>query len=92
MKNQNIFVKKPQQIAMKLSPAATAKAKADAFAMAIKPTIDYLRADGIIAPSAITTALIRQGAVTARGGQWNTTLVSNLIRRLEVLTAVEEAA
>lgn len=77
---------------MKLSPAATAKAKADAFARAIKPTLDDLRAEGIIAPSAVASALILRGAKTARGGQWNATLVLNLARRLAVLTATEVAA
>lgn len=77
---------------MKLSPSATAKAKADAFARAIKPTIDDLSAEGIIAPSSVATALILRGAKTARGGQWNATLVLNLTRRLAVLTSTEVTA
>ena len=75
MKNQIISEQNLQLIPAKLSPAAAAKAKADTFARALKPTIDALRAEGIIKSSAIATALILRGAETARGGQWNTTLV-----------------
>ena len=92
MKTQNISVQNLQPIPAKRSPAVTAKAKADTFALAMKPIIDALSAGGIVTPSAVATALILQGAVTARGGQWNTTLVLNLTRRLEVLTSTEKVA
>jgi hypothetical protein len=91
MKNQNIFTQDHPQILVKLTPAATAKAKADAFALAMKPTIDDLQAAGIVAPSAIAAALTRNDVKTARGGQWNTTLVLNLARRLTALTLTEVA-
>ena len=92
MKNQIISEQNPQHMPMKLTPAATAKSKADAFARAMKPNIDALHAEGITKPSSIATALILGGVATAMGGQWNTTLVLNLTRRLEVLKFTKEAA
>jgi len=91
MKNQNIYTKYHPHIPVKLTPAATAKAKADAFAIAMKPTIADLHAEGIVAPSAIAAALTRHGVKTTRGGHWNTTLVSNLARRIAALTINEVA-
>jgi hypothetical protein len=92
MNTQHIFENNPEHDPMKLSPAAAAKFKADAFALAMKSTLDDLRAEGTVAPSAIATALIMRGAKTARGGQWNTTSVLNLVRRLEVHSSAEVTA
>lgn len=77
---------------MTFSPATIAKGKADAFALEMKPIIENLHSEGVSAPSVIATALIRLNVNTARGGQWNTTLVINLLRRLRVLTSTEEMA
>ncbi|WP_152594756.1 hypothetical protein [Massilia sp. BSC265] len=96
MSIQHIFENNPEhnskQNQIKLSPAAVAKSKADEFAMTMKSTLGNLKAEGTVAPSAIATALILQGAKTARGGQWNTTSVLNLIRRLEALSTIEVVA
>jgi hypothetical protein len=92
MKNQNISMQDHPQKSMTNSPASIAKGKANAFALAMKPIIENLHAEGVSSPSALATALIRLNVDTARGGQWNTTLVLNLLRRLEVLICTEEVA
>lgn len=62
-----------------------AKAKADAFALSMKPVLEFLAEEGITSRTAIARALKEYGYPTARKGQWTTGRVSDMIGRLAVI-------
>ena len=58
------------------------KREADRFAQTVAPVIRELRAEGIVAQSAIAQALNQRHVETARGGKWHRTSVLRLLNRL----------
>lgn len=64
---------------------AGAKAKADAFALSMKPVLEFLAEEGISGRTAIARALKEYGYPTARKGQWTAGRVSDMIGRLAVI-------
>lgn len=63
------------------------KQSADSHAMDLKPVIDSLAEEDITSLGAIATALNERGMRTPRGGQWHKTSVSNLLTRIQTLSA-----
>lgn len=59
------------------------KAEADAFAESLRETLDELSAYGITSARGIASQLNDKGILTARGGKWYQSTVSNLLKRLE---------
>jgi hypothetical protein len=57
------------------------RAKADAHAASVMPTIEAIRAAGITGLKPIARELIRRGVPTFRGGRWDATRVRVLIGR-----------
>jgi DNA invertase Pin-like site-specific DNA recombinase len=63
--------------------ATAARAKAEAFAEALRPVIEELQEAGFCSLRQIGAELNRRGTPTARGGQWGPPAVRNLLRRFE---------
>lgn len=59
------------------------KAGADAFAESLRETLDCLSANGVTSARGIASQLNDLGILTARGGKWHQSTVSNLLRRVE---------
>jgi DNA invertase Pin-like site-specific DNA recombinase len=62
---------------------AANKAGADAFAANVLPIVRQIEASGVKGSRAIAAALNARGARTARGGEWHSTTVRNLMARAE---------
>ncbi|WP_152594755.1 hypothetical protein [Massilia sp. BSC265] len=62
-----------------------AMAKADAYALAMKPLLEVLENEGITSRSAVARALRELGVPTPRGGAWDARKVTNLIGRIAVI-------
>ncbi len=60
---------------------AAHRAAADQFAGNVVPIVRQIQAAGITTTRDIADALNARGVRTARGGQWHTSTVSNLLRR-----------
>jgi DNA invertase Pin-like site-specific DNA recombinase len=59
---------------------AARRAKADAFAARVRPTIEALQAEGK-GRRRIAVELAERGIMTAEGGRWDATKVRNVLRR-----------
>jgi DNA invertase Pin-like site-specific DNA recombinase len=70
-------------------PEATAKANAatqqiaDAFAANVLPVMQQIKASGATSYAAIAEAMNARGVRTARGGDWHSTTVRNILLRAE---------
>ena len=74
---------------------ATNRKLATDFAAHVLPVIGQLKLNGVTNYRAIAAALNAMGMKTARGGEWHSTTVGNMLRRAPLLTsliAVEVAA
>jgi hypothetical protein len=60
---------------------AAHRAKADRFAANVLPIVRELAATGLVTTRAIAAALNARGVKTARGGEWHSSTVANLLRR-----------
>jgi DNA invertase Pin-like site-specific DNA recombinase len=60
---------------------AAHRAVADGFAANVLPIVRQIQAAGVTTTREIADALNVRGVRTARGGQWHTSTVSNLLRR-----------
>ena len=60
---------------------AAHRAVADGFAANVLPIVRQIQAAGVMTTRDIAVALNVRGVRTARGGQWHTSTVSNLLRR-----------
>lgn len=58
------------------------KSKAAEFAESLRETIEGLAGDGVISARGIAVQLNNRGILTARGGSWHQSTVSNLLTRL----------
>ncbi|MGI4718995.1 MAG: hypothetical protein ACRYF6_11550 [Janthinobacterium lividum] len=76
---------KARQIAGAFVGSASAKEKADEFALSMKPVLEDLAEEGITSRSAIAKALSERGYPTARNGHWTTGRVTDMIGRLAVI-------
>ena len=65
--------------------AARHKAKAEAFAHRIAPTVQQLRVEGFQTTRAITDALNSRGVPTPGGGSWHLSSTHRLLKRIERL-------
>lgn len=57
-------------------------AAADEFAEKLRPTVEGLKAQGIVGASAIAAELNRMGVTSAKGAGWSATTAGRLLRRL----------
>lgn len=62
----------------------TVRHKADAFAESLRETLESLIESGTSSARGIATVLNQRGILTARGGQWHQSTVSNLLKRLDI--------
>jgi DNA invertase Pin-like site-specific DNA recombinase len=62
---------------------AANRAKADQFAANVLPIVRELVATGLTTTRAIAAALNARGVKTARGGDWHSSTVANLLRRTQ---------
>ena len=76
---------KARQIAGATVGSASAKEKADKFALSMKHVLESLAEEGITSRSAIARTLSERGYPTARNGHWTTGRVTDLIGRLAVI-------
>lgn len=60
----------------------TIKREADERAQAVLPIIEEIRAEGASTMAGIALELNARGILTARGGKWHTSTVSNVLRRV----------
>lgn len=74
-----------RQMAGSIVGAAITKAKADEFALTIKPVLLELEKEGISGRTAVANALSQLGYVTFRGKRWTATTVTNLVGRIAVI-------
>jgi hypothetical protein len=56
--------------------------RSDAFAARVFPTIEIIRAEGHASLNSIAHQLNARGVATARGGEWTSTSVKNLLARV----------
>jgi DNA invertase Pin-like site-specific DNA recombinase len=61
--------------------AATQRAEADTFAANVMPIVRQIQAAGATTTRAIAAALNARGVRTARGGEWHSSTVRNLLAR-----------
>lgn len=85
-KSRGVTLGNPRAAEVSAFGVASARAKADSYALALKPTLDSLRASGITSFSRIATALEASRIRTRRGGQWTATGVKNILLRLEEIS------
>ena len=57
---------------------------ADAFAANVRPIIKEIQASGVTSLRGIARALTARGVKTARGGDWTSVQVSNLLARVSL--------
>ncbi len=62
---------------------AAVSANADAFAADLAETLIQIKAEGHTSLRAVATALESRGMLTRRGGRWQVSNVSRLLRRLD---------
>ena len=62
--------------------AATQRAEADTFAANVMPIVRQIQAAGATTTRAIAAALNARGVRTARGGDWHSSTVRNLLARV----------
>lgn len=60
------------------------RSKADKFAESLRDTISMLNQSGITSSRGLALALNQRGILTARGGRWHQSTVSNLLNRLNI--------
>jgi hypothetical protein len=60
------------------------KDAADAYAAALRPTIERLLVSGHTSLHALARALNLEGVSARRGGEWHATSVRNLLERLQI--------
>ena len=66
--------------------ASVKKRAADAYALALLPTIRTLMAAGFVSQRELANEMNRRGITTARGGNWHRTTVARLLRRVALLS------
>lgn len=90
IEEKNVAIQQRKKV-VGISGAKALKDKADAYAIELKPVLKELKEQGVVGHTAIARAFSTRQIPTARGGQWTVRAITNLIGRLAVIKASEEA-
>ncbi|MEI2796166.1 recombinase family protein [Pseudoxanthomonas sp. F11] len=84
-RSRGVLLGNPRAAEVSALGVASAQASADEYALALKPTLDSLRASGITSYARLAAALEASRVRTQRGGRWSAAGVKNILSRLEKL-------
>jgi DNA invertase Pin-like site-specific DNA recombinase len=80
-KAQGVKLGNPRAAEAAVKAHAAHRAVSDQFAANVLPIVRQIQTAGVTTTRDIADALNARGVRTARGGQWHTSTVSNLLRR-----------
>jgi DNA invertase Pin-like site-specific DNA recombinase len=83
-KRRGVILGNPRLAVVRSRGSATNRDEAAAFAMAVAPTIDEIRRNGVLSFRAVARMLTARGVATARGGRWTAVQVAAIERRLQI--------